>query len=99
MRCNTTRNGCCYNVYGSNAKSAAMCVFELVNVKNPSSGMIRPGNCLWFHNLMLALTGSIGDDYKKLMKNHACIHDACEFMMSFHENGPGYIFGMFTNAL
>ena len=33
------------------------------------------------------------------MKNHACIHDACGFMMTFHDIRPGYVFGLYTNAL
>ena len=80
-------------------KSIAMCVFDLVNTKNPSGGMIGPGNCLWLHNLMLTVCGSVGEWYKKLIKNHACIHDACGFVMTFHEISPGYIYGLFSEAL
>ena len=86
-----------YDVHGGAHKSISMCIFDLVNTKNPSGGMIGPGNCLWFHNLILRLVGSVGSYYKKLMKNHACIHDACGFMMTFHDIGPGYVFGLFTN--
>ena len=86
-----------YDVHGGAHKSISMCIFDLVNTKNPSGGMIGPSNCLWFHNLILRLVGSVSSYYKKLMKNHACIHDACGFMMTFHDIGPGYIFGLFTN--
>ena len=78
-------------------KSISMCIFNLVNTKNPSGGMIGPGNCLWFRNLILRLVGSSSSYYKKLMKNHVCIHDACGFMMTFHDIGPGYVFGLFLN--
>ena len=86
-----------YNVHGGAHKSISICIFHLVNTKNPSGGMIGPGNCLWFHNLILRLLGSVDSSYKKFMKNHACIHDACRFMMTFHNIGPGYVFGLFTN--
>ena len=86
-----------YNVHGGAHKSISMCISDLVNTKNPSGGMIGPSNCLWFHNLILRLVGSVSSYYKKLMKNHACIHDACGFMMTFHDIGPGYVFGLFPN--
>ena len=44
-----------YFLAGSEKKSIAMCMFDLVNTKNPSGGMISPGNCLWLHNLMLSV--------------------------------------------
>ena len=84
---------------GSEKKSIAMCMFDLINTKNQSGGMIGPGNCLWLHNLMFAVCGSVSEWYKKLIKNHTCIHDACGFMMTFHEIGPGYIYGLFSEAL
>ena len=86
-----------HDVHGGAHKSISMCIFDLVNTKNPSGGMIGPSNCLWFHNLILRLVGSVGSYYKKLMKNHACIHGTCGFMMTFHDIGPGYIFGLYTN--
>ena len=45
------------------------------------------------------MVGLVGDQYKKLMKNHTCIHNACGFMMTFHDIRPGYVFGLHTNAL
>ena len=86
-----------YNVHGGAHKSISMCIFDLVNTKNPNGGMIGPSNCLWLHNLILRLVGSADSYYKKLMKNHACIHYACGFMMTFHDIGPGYKFGLFPN--
>ena len=72
-----------YDVHGGAHKSISMCIFDLVNTKNPSGGMIGPGNCLWFHNLILKLVGSVSSYYKKLM--------------TFHNIGPGYVFGLFMN--
>ena len=66
-------------------KLIAECVFDLVNTSNPSGGLIGPGNSSWFHKLMLKMFGMIGPDYKKLIKNHACIHDACGFVMNHFE--------------
>ena len=43
--------------------------------------------------------GSIGRKYKKLIKNHACIHDACGFLIRHLEIGPGYIYGLFNEAI
>ena len=63
-------------------KSLASCVFDLVNTKNPSGGMIGPGNCQWFHNIILRLTRSVSESMQKVMKNHAAIHDACGFMLT-----------------
>ena len=45
---------------GGGKKSICQCVFDLVNTKNPSGGMIGPGNCMWFHHLMLWLSGGVG---------------------------------------
>ena len=69
-------------------KPIASCIFDLVNTKNPSGGMIGPGNCQWFHNVVLRLTGGVGEDMQKLMKNHAAIHDACGFMLTHTDIGP-----------
>ena len=78
----------------------AKCVFDLVNTSNPSGGLVGPGNSLWFHKLMLKIIGMIGLDYKKLIQNHGCIHDACGFVMNHFEIGPGYVYGLFEeNAL
>ena len=41
------------------------CVFDLVNMANLSGGLVGPGNSLWFHNLMLKLSGVIGPTHKK----------------------------------
>ena len=79
---------------GSARKSVAMCVFDLVNMKNPSGGMTGPGNCMCFNNMALWLTGMIGKHHKKLIKNHAFIHNACGFMMNMTNIGPGYMFGL-----
>ena len=76
-------------------KSIAECVFDLVNTSNPSGGLVGPGNSLWFHKLMLKMFGTIGPDYKKLIKNHACTHDACGFVMNHFEIGPGYLYCLF----
>ena len=47
-------------VGGGGKKSICQCVFDLVNMKNPSGGMIGPGNCVWFHHLMLWLSRGWG---------------------------------------
>ena len=66
---------------GSGEKSIAKCIFDLVSTANLSGGLVGPGNSLWFHSLTLEVFGSIGRKYKKLIKNHACIHDACGFLI------------------
>ena len=71
------------------------CVFDIVNTRNPSGGMIRPGNCQWFHNMMLFLTGGVSDRLQKLLKNHAALHDAFGFMLNTTDIGRGYGFGLF----
>ena len=80
-------------------KPIASCVFDLVNTKNLSGGMIGPGNCQWFHNIVLRLTGGVGEDTQKLMKNHATIHDPCGFMLTHTNIGLGYVFGLFPHAI
>ena len=55
----------------ASSKPIANCVFDLVNTKNPSGGMIGPGNCQWFHNVMLRLTGGVSEHMQKIFKNHA----------------------------
>ena len=45
---------------------------------------------------MIKLFGTVGHDCKKLIKNHACIHDACGFLIKHLEIGPGYIYGLFS---
>ena len=84
---------------GSGEKSIAKCIFDLVNTTNPSGGLVGPGNSLWFHNLTLKVFGSIGRNYKKLIKNLACIHDACGFLIRHLEIGPGYVYGLFNEAI
>ena len=78
-------------------KSLARCIFDLVNSKNPSGGMIGTGNCQWFHNIVLRLMDTVGEDLQKLLKNHAVVHDACGFMLLHNDIGPGYVFGLFPH--
>ena len=70
-----------------------------MNTTNPSGGPVGPGNSLWFRNLTLKLFGSIGQKYMKLIKNHACIHKACGFLVRHLEIGPGYVYGLFNEAI
>ena len=58
------------------------CIFDLVNTKNPSGHMIGPGNCQWFHNLMLFVTDGVSESIQKVLRNHAAIHNACGFMLT-----------------
>ena len=76
-------------------KTIPECIFDLVNTANTSGGLVGPGNSLWFHNLMLKLSG--GPTHKKLIKNQACIHDACGFLIKHFEIGPGYVYGLFQS--
>ena len=76
-------------------KLIVKCVFDMVNMKNPSGGMIGPGNCQWLHNCLLFLSGRVGDYTQKTLKNHAVIHDACGFMLSNLGVSAGYSFGYF----
>ena len=71
------------------------CIFDLVNTKNPSGGMIGPGNCKWFHDLVLRLSGTVDPWYNKMMKNHAALHDAFGFLINRVNVGPGYTFGYY----
>ena len=83
---------------GGGKKSICQCVFDLVNTKNPSSGMIGPGNCVWFHHLMLWVSGGVGGEwYKKLFKNHAAIHNAFGFLINQNDIGPGYMYGVYSD--
>ena len=82
---------------GGGKKSICQCVFDLVNTKNPSGGMIGPGNCMWFHHLMLRVSGRVGEWYEKLLKNHAAIHDAFGFLLNQNDIGPGYMYGVYSN--
>ena len=70
-----------------------------MNTKNLSGGMIGPGNCQWFHNIMLRLMGGVGEDTQKLMKNHAAIHDACGFMLTHTNIGPSYVSDLFPHTI
>ena len=74
-------------------------VYDLVNTKNPSGGMIGPGNCKWFHNLVLKVTRRVDEHMEKMMKNQAVLHDACGFMLNNTDVGPGYLFGIFPHAI
>ena len=83
---------------GGGKKSICQCVFDLVNTKNLSGGMIGPGNCVWFHRLMLRLSGGVGGEwYEKLFKNHAAIHNAFGFLINQHDIGPGYMYGVYSD--
>ena len=81
---------------GGMNKTISKCIFDLVNTANPSGGLVGPGNSMWFHNLMLTLFGTVGHDCEKLIKNHACIHDASGFLIKHLEIGPGHIYGLFS---
>ena len=41
----------------------------------------------------------IEHEYKKLIKNHAFIHDACSFLIHHLEIGPGYVYGIFYELM
>ena len=84
---------------GGGKKSICQCVFDLVNMKNPSGGLIGLGNCMWFHRLILRLSGCVGAWYKKLIKNHAAIDDAFGFLVSQLEVGPGYMYGIYGDLI
>ena len=53
----------------ASCKPIVNCIFDLVNTKNPSGSMIGPGNCQWFHNLMLFVTGGVSESIQKVLKN------------------------------
>ena len=79
-------------------KTISKCIFDLINTANPSGGLVGPGNSMWFHNVMIKLFGTIGCDYKKLIKNHACIHNACGFLIKHLKIGPGYVYSLFRET-
>ena len=80
-------------------KPIVKCMFDIVNTKNPSGGMIGPGNCQWLNNFLLFLSGRVGDYTQKTLKNHAVIHDACGFMLRNLGVGAGYGFGYFPHSM
>ena len=41
----------------------------------------------------------ISDDFKKVLKNHACIHDACGFLLNRLGIGPVYMCAVPTNIV
>ena len=84
---------------GGGKKLICQCVFDLVNTKNPSGGLIGPGNCMWFHRLILRLSGRVGAWYKKLIKNNEAIHDAFGFLVSQLDVGPGYMYGIYGDLI
>ena len=49
---------------GGMGKTIAECIFNLVNTANLSGGFVGPGNSLWFHSLILKLSGVIGPTHK-----------------------------------
>ena len=81
------------------SKPIANCVFDLVNTKNLSGGMIGPSNCQWFHNVVLRLTRGVSEHMQKIFKNHAAIHDVCGFMLTHMDVGAGYMFGLFPHDM
>ena len=83
----------------ASCKPLVNCVFDLVNIKNLSGGMVGPGNCQWFHNLMLFVMGGVSENVQNVLKNHAAIHDACGFVLTHMDIGPIYGFGLFPNVL
>ena len=78
-------------------KPIVNCVFDIVNTKNPSGGMIGPRNCQWLPNTLLFLSGTVSPNTQKLLKNHAAVHDACGFMLNHTDIGSGYGFGYFPH--
>ena len=84
---------------GGGEKAISKCIFDLVNTTNLSGGPVGLGNSLWFHNLTLKVFGSIGHKYKKLIKYHACIHDACGFLIRHLGIGPGYVYRLLNEAI
>ena len=81
------------------SKPIANCIFDLVNTKNLCGGMIGPGNCQWFHNVLLRLTGGVSKHMQKIFKNHAAIHDAFGFVLTHTDVGAGYVFGLFPHDM
>ena len=66
---------------GGGKKSISKCIFDLVNMLNPSGGLVGPGNSMWFHNAVLCVCGMVGRHWKKdkkscLYSQHMCIFDA-----------------------
>ena len=90
----TSAEGQLLGMVGS-TKPIVACIFDLVNTKNPSGGMVGPGNCKWFHDLVLRLSGTVDPWYNKMMKNHAALHDAFGFLINRVNVGPGYTFGYY----
>ena len=82
------RQGTCFRICDS--KTHSFCIFDIVNKKTPSVGMIGPGNCQWLHNTLLFLSGAIGPGMQKLLKNHAAVHDACGFVLTHTDIRSGY---------
>ena len=82
------RQGTCFRI--CDLKTHSFFIFDIVNTKNPSGGMIGPGNCQWLHNTLLFLSGAIGPGTQKLLKNHAAVHNACGFVLTHTDIRSGY---------
>ena len=48
---------------------------------------------------MLKVSGVVNDDLKKVLKNHACIHDDCGFLFKHLGMGPGYMYPLLTTKV
>ena len=48
---------------------------------------------------MLKIPGLVSDDLKKVLKNHAYIHDACSFLFKCLGMGLGYTYTMPTTKV
>ena len=79
---------------GISNKTMAEYLFDFANTTNPTGGITGPDNSIWFQNLMLKVFGVVSDGLKKVLKNYACIHDACGLLFKCLGVGPGYTYAM-----
>ena len=79
---------------GVGNKTIAQCLFDFTNAKNPNGVIIGPGNSIGFQNIMLSIFGAVSENFKKLIKNHACIHDACGFLLRHLGIGPDSVYAI-----
>ena len=61
---------------------------KYITTKNPSGGMIGPGNSIRLHNLL---------QWSDILLLHACFHDAHGFLFSHFGSGRGYAYVFPTN--
>lgn len=83
--------------YRLRRKSLDEILFDICMRDNPTGGMIGPGNSV-LHKILLRTT-RLTDRHKKMIKYHAAFHDACGYLLTQMEVGPGYTYGLWPSSI